>query len=44
MVERSKLGAVLGRERMFFNVEGAVEEFERRTGITSVARARTATP
>jgi len=37
VVERSKLGAVLGRERMFFNVEGAVEKFER-TGRSSPAR------
>jgi high affinity sulfate transporter 1 len=44
MVERSKLGQVLGRERMFFNLEAAVEAYERRTGITSVARVRTATP
>jgi high affinity sulfate transporter 1 len=28
VVQRSKLGAVLGRDRMFFNVEGAVEKFE----------------
>jgi hypothetical protein len=37
VVQRSKLGAVLGRERMFFNVEGAVEKFER-TGGSGPAR------
>jgi high affinity sulfate transporter 1 len=30
VVERSLLGAALGRERMFLNMQAAVEEFERR--------------
>ena len=30
VVERSKLGKVLGRERMFHNMQAAVEEFQRR--------------
>jgi SulP family sulfate permease len=37
VVQRSKLGAALGRERMFFNVEGAVEKFEQ-TGRSSPTR------
>lgn len=34
MVERSRLGQVLGRERMFFTVEAAVAAYERKTGVT----------
>jgi hypothetical protein len=30
VVERSKLGKALGRERMFHNMQAAVEEFQRR--------------
>jgi MFS superfamily sulfate permease-like transporter len=30
VVERSKLGQALGRERMFYNMQAAVEEFQRR--------------
>jgi SulP family sulfate permease len=30
MVERSRLGAVLGHERMFLNVQAAVEKFQQR--------------
>ena len=30
MVERSKLGAALGRERMFLNMQAAVDSFENR--------------
>jgi hypothetical protein len=30
MIRRSKLGERLGRERMLFNLEAAVEKFERR--------------
>jgi high affinity sulfate transporter 1 len=32
VVERSLLGAALGRERMFLNMQAAVEEFEQRVG------------
>ena len=32
VVQNSQLGETLGRERMFFNLEQAVENFQRRSG------------
>ena len=32
VIERSKLGATLGRERMFLNMQAAVEKFQQRGG------------
>jgi anti-anti-sigma factor len=32
VVQNSELGETLGRERMFFNLEQAVENFQRRSG------------
>jgi hypothetical protein len=32
VVERSKLGATLGRARMFLNMQAAVEKFQQRGG------------
>jgi len=37
MVERSRLGQVLGRERMFFNLEAAVEAYERRFAVHALS-------
>jgi hypothetical protein len=34
VVKRSKIGAVLGRERMFFNLQAAVEAYTRAEGQT----------
>jgi SulP family sulfate permease len=34
VVQKSQLGETLGRERMFFNLEQAVENFQRRSGET----------
>ncbi len=39
MVERSELGPRLGSERMFLNLQAAVEAYERRTGATPRAAA-----
>ena len=38
MVQRSKLGAALGRERMFFNLQMAVEHYQRIGGTDEQAR------
>jgi len=37
VVQRSKLGATLGRERMFFNVQSAVERYEKLRSSRAVA-------
>jgi high affinity sulfate transporter 1 len=37
MVQRSKLGEMLGRERMFFNLQMAVEKYERMTAAGTAA-------
>jgi len=34
VVQNSELGKTLGRERMFFNLERAVETFQRQSGET----------
>ena len=36
VVQRSPLGRTLGRERMFFNLQGAVQHYERTTGSALV--------
>lgn len=44
MVQRSRLGATFGRERMFFNVEVAVETFERRRASGAISPPPAAGP
>jgi SulP family sulfate permease len=39
VVQQSALGRTLGRERMFFNVQGAVQHYEQRAGTEAVGIA-----
>jgi hypothetical protein len=39
VVQRSKLGETLGRERMFFNLQAAIERYERAGATPKIAAA-----